>query len=174
MSATDFTDLLPRCLSPSKGPYLSLRLHFLSAREPAATDATSVSTEITASTMPGCHEAAFVAGDRAEVVSGMNPGSTVARLYAIDSALSSTPPSNRSAIRRLAFVPNLVVWAASWFTEPGFALGTGSAVSPLGNYLELLPAVPLLGAFPASDMELARAGLLIPMSADFLAAAVRG
>lgn len=78
MSATDFTDLLPRCLSPSKGPYLSLRLHFLSAREPAATDATSVSTEITASTMPGCHEAAFVAGDRAEVVSGMNPGSTKA------------------------------------------------------------------------------------------------
>ena len=36
---------------------------------------------------------------------------------------------------QLAFVPNLVIWAASWFVGPGFAIGAGSHVSPLGTAL---------------------------------------
>ena len=75
-------------------------------------------------------------------------------------------------VAQLAFIPNLVIWAASWFTGPGFALGEGSAVSPLGTDLGPLPAVPLLGALPAGDIDLAFAGILVPVLAGFLAAAI--
>ncbi|MFT2690903.1 DUF6350 family protein [Clavibacter zhangzhiyongii] len=34
---------------------------------------------------------------------------------------------------QLALLPNLVLWASSWLIGPGFALGTGSSVSPLGT-----------------------------------------
>lgn len=70
---------------------------------------------------------------------------------------------------QLAFLPDLVIWAASWFTGPGFAIGTGSQVSPLGTALGPLPAVPLLGAIPTADLPLAFAGLLVPVVAGFLA-----
>jgi hypothetical protein len=46
-------------------------------------------------------------------------------------------------VGQLPLVPNLVVWAASWLLGPGFALGTGSVVSPLGTQLGLVPALPL-------------------------------
>ena len=75
-------------------------------------------------------------------------------------------------VGQLAFIPNLVIWAASWFTGPGFALGAGSTVSPLGTDLGPLPAVPLFGAFPAGQLDLAFAGLLVPVLAGFLTAAV--
>lgn len=75
---------------------------------------------------------------------------------------------------QLALVPDLVVWAAAWFTGPGFAIGTGSQVSPLGTALGPLPALPLFGAIPTDDVPLAFAGLLVPVVAGFLAgAAVR-
>ena len=33
----------------------------------------------------------------------------------------------------LALLPNVVLWSMSWLVGPGFAIGTGSAVSPLGT-----------------------------------------
>ncbi len=42
---------------------------------------------------------------------------------------------------QLALLPNLVIWTASWLIGPGFAIGTGSLVSPLGTQLG-----PLAGA----------------------------
>lgn len=75
---------------------------------------------------------------------------------------------------QLAFVPNLVIWAASWFVGPGFAIGAGSHVSPLGTALGPMPAIPLLGALPTGDLAFGFAGLLVPVVAGFLAgAAVR-
>jgi hypothetical protein len=53
-------------------------------------------------------------------------------------------------VGQLTVVPNLVLWAASWLVGPGFALGTGSVVSPLGTQLGLVPALPVLGALPQS------------------------
>jgi uncharacterized protein DUF6350 len=70
---------------------------------------------------------------------------------------------------QLALVPDLVVWAAAWFTGPGFAIGTGSQVSPLGTALGPLPALPLFGAIPTADVPLGFAGLLVPVVAGFLA-----
>jgi hypothetical protein len=70
---------------------------------------------------------------------------------------------------QLALVPDLVIWAAAWFTGPGFAIGTGSQVSPLGTALGPLPALPIFGAIPTADVPLAFAGLLVPVVAGFLA-----
>ena len=75
---------------------------------------------------------------------------------------------------QLAFVPNLVIWAASWFAGPGFAIGAGSHVSPLGTALGPMPAIPMLGAMPSGDLSFGYLGLLVPIVAGFLAgAAVR-
>lgn len=73
---------------------------------------------------------------------------------------------------QLALLPNLVVWAAAWFVGPGFAIGTGSSVSPLGTTLGPLPAVPVLGALPSGDLDFAFAGVMVPVVAGFLAGAV--
>jgi Family of unknown function (DUF6350) len=74
----------------------------------------------------------------------------------------------------LAFLPNLVVWAAAWLVGPGFALGTGSAVSPLATTLGPVPAIPLLGAIPAGETSFGFVGLAVPVVAGFLAGAVTG
>jgi hypothetical protein len=75
---------------------------------------------------------------------------------------------------QLALLPDLVVWTASWFIGPGFAIGTGSQVSPLGTSLGPLPALPVFGALPTGESSLAFAGLLVPVVAGFFAgAAVR-
>jgi hypothetical protein len=70
---------------------------------------------------------------------------------------------------QLALLPDLVIWAASWFAGPGFAIGTGSQVSPLGTALGPVPALPLFGAVPTADLALGFAGLLVPVVAGFLA-----
>lgn len=69
----------------------------------------------------------------------------------------------------LALLPNLVVWAASWFIGPGFAIGAGSHVSPLGTALGPVPTIPILGALPTGDLAFGFAGLLVPVVAGFLA-----
>jgi hypothetical protein len=73
---------------------------------------------------------------------------------------------------QLAILPNLVVWGVSWLVGPGFAIGTASAVSPLGTHLGPLPAVPVLGALPTGDLGFGFLGLLVPVLAGFLAAVV--
>ncbi|MFB2582543.1 DUF6350 family protein [Herbiconiux sp. P15] len=75
-------------------------------------------------------------------------------------------------VAQLALLPNLIVWTASWFVGPGFALGTGTAVSPLGTQLGLVPSLPVLGALPQDTPALGFVGLLVPVAAGFLAAAV--
>jgi len=72
-------------------------------------------------------------------------------------------------VGQLALLPNLVIWGAAWFTGPGFALGTGSAVSPVGTAVGPLPALPVLGALPPNDLAFAFVTLLVPVLAGFLA-----
>lgn len=75
---------------------------------------------------------------------------------------------------QLAFVPNIVIWTASWFIGPGFALGVGSHVSPLGTAVGPLPAIPVLGALPTGELSFGYLGLIVPIAAGVLAgAAVR-
>ena len=53
-------------------------------------------------------------------------------------------------VAQLAYLPNAVVWAASYTLGAGFSLGEGSVVAPASTQLGLLPSVPLLGALPSS------------------------
>jgi hypothetical protein len=70
---------------------------------------------------------------------------------------------------QLAITPNLVLWAVSWLVGPGFAIGAGSFVSPVGTALGPLPALPVLGALPTGDTIFGFAGLLVPVIAGFVA-----
>ncbi|OJX78096.1 DUF6350 family protein [Leifsonia sp. 71-9] len=73
---------------------------------------------------------------------------------------------------QLAFLPNLVIWMASWLVGPGFAIGTGSSVSPIGTELGPLPALPLFGVIPPGGFAFGLVGVLVPLIAGFLAAAL--
>lgn len=73
---------------------------------------------------------------------------------------------------QLAVLPNLVIWAASWLIGPGFAIGVGSAVSPLGTTLGPVPAIPVFGALPTGDLAFGFIGVLVPVIAGFLAGAL--
>ena len=70
-----------------------------------------------------------------------------------------------------AAVPNAVVWAAAVGAGPGFAVGTGTSVSPFGVELGPLPSFPLLAALPdPGPVPLAmRAALLAPLAAGLVA-----
>lgn len=48
----------------------------------------------------------------------------------------------------LAYLPNLLGWAAAWLLGAGFTVGTGSLVSLSTTELGMLPAVPVFGALP--------------------------
>jgi hypothetical protein len=71
---------------------------------------------------------------------------------------------------QIALIPNAVAWAASWFVGPGFALGAGSSVSPLGTVTGPMPAIPFLGALPTSDLAFGFVGVLVPVLAAFVGA----
>ncbi|MCS5732640.1 cell division protein PerM [Herbiconiux daphne] len=75
-------------------------------------------------------------------------------------------------VAQLAVLPNLIVWTASWFVGPGFAIGTGSAVSPLGTQLGLVPSLPVLGALPNGTPALGFVGLLVPIAVGYFTAAI--
>ncbi|CAD6004048.1 DUF6350 family protein [Agreia sp. COWG] len=70
-------------------------------------------------------------------------------------------------VGQLPIVPNVVVWAASWIVGPGFSLGTGSIVSPLGTQLGLIPALPLLGALPQGIPAVGYAVIVVPVIIGF-------
>ncbi|MDI2098641.1 DUF6350 family protein [Ruicaihuangia caeni] len=73
---------------------------------------------------------------------------------------------------QLALLPNFVIWTAAWFIGPGFAIGAGSSVGPLGTALGPLPTVPVLGALPTGELEWGVLGLQVPVVAGFLAGAL--
>jgi hypothetical protein len=75
---------------------------------------------------------------------------------------------------QLALLPNLILWAAAWLVGPGFALGVGSHVSPVGTALGPIPALPVFGALPTGDSAFGFAGVLVPVvAAFFVGVAVR-
>ncbi|WP_191089334.1 cell division protein PerM [Microbacterium radiodurans] len=49
---------------------------------------------------------------------------------------------------QLAYLPTLVVWAASFAAGPGFELGAGSTVAASGTQLGVVPGIPVLAAVP--------------------------
>lgn len=70
---------------------------------------------------------------------------------------------------QLALLPTFVIWSATWLLGPGFAIGAGSSVSPLGTSLGPIPALPVLGALPGDGDGVGFVVLLIPVLAAFAA-----
>ncbi|MDA3806065.1 DUF6350 family protein [Clavibacter sp. CT19] len=71
---------------------------------------------------------------------------------------------------QIALLPNLVMWTSSWLVGPGFALGTGSSVSPLGTTVGPIPSIPVLGILPQGTLDLGYLGILVPVVVAFVAA----
>jgi hypothetical protein len=75
----------------------------------------------------------------------------------------------------LLYMPVFVIWVASWLIGPGFAIGTGSSVTPLGSSLGPVPSIPIFGALPPAQLAFGFIGLVVPIAVGFLAGyAVRG
>jgi len=53
----------------------------------------------------------------------------------------------------LAYLPNLAVWGAAYLVGPGFALGTGTVVSPGDVLLGPVPALPVFAALPSGPVS---------------------
>lgn len=73
------------------------------------------------------------------------------------------------SLGQLAYLPTLLVWAIAWIAGPGFAVGAGTAVSPAGTQLGVVPGIPVLGLLPANDSMWALVIVLVPVAAGALA-----
>ncbi|MBD3941809.1 hypothetical protein IF188_08900 [Microbacterium sp. NEAU-LLC] len=84
---------------------------------------------------------------------------------------SSVDPAGSVVITlgQLAYLPTLVVWALSFVAGPGFAVGTGTAVSPAGTQVGVLPGIPVLGVVPETTTTWLLLLALIPVGIGALA-----
>ncbi|GAA5152809.1 hypothetical protein GCM10025768_21390 [Microbacterium pseudoresistens] len=73
------------------------------------------------------------------------------------------------SLGQLGYLPTLVVWALSWIAGPGFSLGTGTAISPAGTELGVVPGIPVLGLLPETSSPWMLVVVLAPIAAGALA-----
>lgn len=71
---------------------------------------------------------------------------------------------------QIALIPNLVIWTASWLIGPGFAMGAGTSVSPLGTSVAGVPGLPVFGVVPEHTSPFALIGVVVPILAGFVVA----
>ena len=69
----------------------------------------------------------------------------------------------------LAYLPTLLVWAVAWIAGPGFAVGAGTAVSPTGTQLGVVPGIPVLGLLPENGSFWMLIVVLLPIAAGAFA-----
>jgi hypothetical protein len=67
-----------------------------------------------------------------------------------------------STLLQLAFLPNLTFFVSTWLTGVGFAIGTGSSVSPLGTALGPIPTVPIFDTIPTGEQSMGMVVLVVP------------
>ncbi len=70
---------------------------------------------------------------------------------------------------QLVYLPTLIVWVASWIAGPGFAVGAGTAVSPAGTQLGVVPGIPVFGLLPENSSIWMLIILLVPIAAGAFA-----
>ncbi len=75
-------------------------------------------------------------------------------------------------VGQLLYLPNAVIFGASYAVGPGFAIGTDTMVAPTGVAVGPVPLFPMLGALP--DNGAAPAHSLVVLAAPFLAGIVGG
>lgn len=72
-------------------------------------------------------------------------------------------------LAQLAYLPTLAIWGAAFVAGPGFAVGTGTAVSPAATQLGVTPGIPILGALPESTTPWLLLIALLPVGLGALA-----
>lgn len=72
-------------------------------------------------------------------------------------------------LAQLVYVPTLAVWGLSFVAGPGFAVGDGTAVSPAGTQVGVVPGLPALGAVPDSTSTWLLLLALLPVALGALA-----
>ena len=68
----------------------------------------------------------------------------------------------------ILYLPNAIVATLGYFSGVGFAVGSGTLVSPLSFRLNKIPAMPLLGALPEGEHAFALIGIAVVMFAGAL------
>lgn len=72
-------------------------------------------------------------------------------------------------LAQLVYLPTLIVWVASWLAGPGFAVGVGTAVSPAGTQLGVVPGIPVFGLLPENSSMWMLIVVLVPIAAGAFA-----
>ena len=70
----------------------------------------------------------------------------------------------------ILYIPNAIVATLGYFSGVGFAVGSGTLVSPLSFSLNKIPAMPLLGALPEGKYAVAFIGVAFVIMAGALLA----
>ena len=68
----------------------------------------------------------------------------------------------------ILYIPNAVVSTLAYFSGVGFAVGSGTLVSPTSYNLNKIPAMPLLGALPEGKSLISLVGVLLIVAAGAL------
>ena len=71
----------------------------------------------------------------------------------------------------LFYLPNLAVSTLAYFTGTGFAVGTGTLVSPFTHRLGEIPALPILAVLPTSSSKWALIAIALVIALGALLAA---
>lgn len=70
---------------------------------------------------------------------------------------------------QIVYLPTMIVWTASWLAGPGFAVGAGTAVSPAGTQLGVVPGIPVFGLLPENSSIWMLIVVLLPIAAGAFA-----
>jgi hypothetical protein len=138
----------------------------------AATWSTTTRVAVGAALRGGVASVALLLGAAAVLATGVILASYARIITLYESLHTEVVGGVAVTLGQLAFIPNFVVWTASWLVGPGFSLGTGSTVSPLGTELGPVPGIPILGALPVGSLPLGFLGLVVPVVCGFLVGAV--
>jgi len=68
----------------------------------------------------------------------------------------------------ILYIPNAIVSTLAYFSGVGFAVGSGTLVSPTSFRLNKIPAMPLLGALPENKSLISLIGVLVILAAGAL------
>ena len=68
----------------------------------------------------------------------------------------------------ILYIPNAIVFTLAYFSGVGFAVGSGTLVSPTSFRLNKIPAMPLLGALPENKSLISLIGVLVIVAAGAL------
>jgi hypothetical protein len=93
-----------------------------------------------------------------------------ASLSSVRSLGAAGPSGLLLVLLGVAYLPDAILWALAYLAGPGFAVGNGTLVSPLGHLVGTLPNFPMLAGIPVHRPGWAPVLLLVPVAAGVLVA----